>query len=464
MKFFRSSGKTTNNAIEDRRVYMTSTPVRKLIPKLAVPSIISMLVTSLYNIVDTFFVGQISTQATAAVGVVLPLMAIFQAFGFFCGHGSGNYISMKLGSREIREAEIMSANGFFLAFGIGLCISVLGLCFVRPLAGILGATDTIIEDTIRYMSIILLGAPFTTSQFVINNQLRFEGSASYAMVGIASGAVINIVLDPILIFGLGMGVRGAAIATVIGQIISFSVLLYGTSLGPNIRIRFRNLKLNARYLTLIARGGTPSLVRQALNSVSVMIMNLIAGAIAGDAAIAAMSITGRIMMVSFSALIGFGHGFQPVCTFSYGAGLYSRMREARSFCIRYGTIFMTVAAALMFAFAPQLIRFFRNDPEVIAIGTRALRYLVLAFPLGAYTMMNSMLCQAINMSKRATFLSAARSGVCYIPILLVLTHFFELDGLVMSQMWADIGTFLLTIPVAVSVLRELPNEDRNTAS
>lgn len=227
-------------SLEERRIQMTTTPVNRLVVKLAIPSMISMLVSSLYNLADAFFVGQISTQATAAVGVVLPLMAIMQAFGFFCGHGSGNFISMKLGKREIEEARTMAANGFVLSFSIGAAIMVLGIIFLHPLARILGATPTIMKDTAAYMNIILIGAPFFTSQLVINNQLRFEGSASYAMVGLVSGAVLNVILDPLLMFGAGMGVRGAALATIVSQFISFVLLFIGSRKGPNIPIHLKN--------------------------------------------------------------------------------------------------------------------------------------------------------------------------------------------------------------------------------
>ena len=451
---------TAQDAIEKRRIYMTTTPINQLIPRLAVPSMISMLVTNFYNMVDTFFVGQISTQATAAVGVVLPLMSIMQAFGFFCGHGSGNFISMRLGSRKIDEAKTQAANGFFLAFGLGILLAVFGLTRVTWLATRLGATPTIVDDTISYMAVILIVAPFTTSQSVINNQLRFEGSATYAMVGLVTGAVINIALDPILMFGFGMGVRGAAVATVASQIISWTILLIGTSRGPNIRIDIRNVKFNYYYLSHIFKGGFPSLARQGLNSVSVIIMNHIAGTIGGDAAIAAMSIVGRFMMLCLSALIGFGHGLQPVCTFNYGAGKYSRLREARKFCIKYGTVFMACISLVMFLFAPHIIAFFRDDPDVIAIGTKALRFLSISFPFAAYSMMNSMICQALYRSFRATILSTARSGLFYIPALYFLTKYLGLTGLEMSQMTAGLCTFLITIPIMITVMREIPTEDR----
>ena len=231
----------------DRYEMMTMMPVPKLITKLSVPTIISMLVTGFYNTADTYFVGRISTQATAAVGLVFSVMAIIQALGFFCGHGSGNYLSRRLGAGDIKEANEMASTGFALSMLIGLSVAVVGICFIRPIAQLIGATPTTMQDTMDYMRIILIGAPFMTGQFVINNQLRFQGSATYAMVGLMCGAVINVGLDPLLILCFHMGVSGAAIATVAGQFVSFCVLWIGSRKGENIRIRFFE-KIHTRRL------------------------------------------------------------------------------------------------------------------------------------------------------------------------------------------------------------------------
>lgn len=324
---------------EEKYIYMTETPVPRLIGELAVPTIISMLVTSFYNMVDTFFVGKIDRQSTAAVGIVFSVMALIQALGFFFGHGSGNYISRRLGAKDFEEAAAMAANGFFLAFLCGLLVMAGGLVFLKPLAVALGSTPTILPYTEDYLRIILIGAPFMTSSLVLNNQLRFQGSAAYAMVGIVTGAVINIVLDPLLIFVCGMGVAGAAAATVISQFCSFLLLLFQSRKGGNIRIQFCNFKPNGHYVKEICRGGIPSLCRQGLASISGILLNHGAG-LHGDEAIAAMSIVSRVTMFASSALIGFGQGFQPVCGFNYGAKLYGRVREGFAFCVKYATLFL----------------------------------------------------------------------------------------------------------------------------
>ena len=285
---------------EEKYIYMTETPVPRLIGELAVPTIISMLVTSFYNMADTFFVGKLNTQSTAAVGIVFSVMAIIQALGFFFGHGSGNYISRRLGAKDFEEAAVMAANGFFLAFLCGIAVLCGGLIFLKPLAIALGSTPTILPYTEAYLRIILIGAPFMTSSLVLNNQLRFQGSAAYAMVGIVTGAVINIALDPLLIFVCGMGVAGAAAATVISQFCSFLLLLYQSRKGGNIDIKFRNFKPNGHYVKEICRGGVPSLCRQGLGSVAGILLNHGAG-IYGDAAIAGMSIVSRVTMFASSS-------------------------------------------------------------------------------------------------------------------------------------------------------------------
>ena len=300
---------------------MTEAPVGRLVCRLAAPCIISMLVTAFYNMADTFFVGMLkSPSATGAVGVVFSLMAIIQAVGFFFGHGSGNFISRELGKQHMEEAENMAATGFFSALAAGILICLLGQLFLTPLATLLGSTPTILPYSRAYLRIILFGAPWMTASLVLNNQLRFQGSAAYAMVGITSGAVLNIALDPIMIFWMDLGVAGAAWATIISQFISFCLLLAGCARGGNLRIRISKVQLKPAYYVMIVKGGLPSLGRQGLASVATICLNQAAGPY-GDTAIAAMGIVQRITMFGGSAMIGFGQGFQPVCGFNYGAGL-----------------------------------------------------------------------------------------------------------------------------------------------
>ena len=442
-------------AFEARYDYMTKTPIPKIITELSIPTIISMMVTNLYNMADTFFVGRISTQATAAVGVVLSLMSVIQAVGFFCGHGSANYVSRKLGAGEIQEAQEMASTGFALAFMLGSFIFLAGITNIKNLALALGATETIINDTQDYMRIILIGTPFMTSQLVINNQLRFQGSAVYAMIGLVSGAILNIFLDPVFIFVLGLGVSGAALATILSQIVSFCILFYGSTRGPNIRLHFKNIKFNAHYLLQIVNGGSPSLFRNGLMSISVIILNWTAGTIGGDAAIAGMSVVNRVMLFANSALIGFGQGFQPVCSFNYGAGLHGRVKAGYKFCVKYGTIFLAGLALVSLFCSREIISFFRDDPEVIFIGSAALRFQMLTLPLNATFTMSNMMLQSIGKGVRATIIASTRSGIFFIPAIIILSNFYGLFGVEIAQPCADFLAFLLAIPMTLSVWREM---------
>lgn len=444
---------------QEKVAYMLSEPIPHLVCQMAVPTIISMLVTSFYNMADTFFVGKLNTQATAAVGVVFSVMALIQACGFFFGHGSGNYISRKLGAGEYGDANTMAANGFYSAFLAGIVVAVAGLLFLKPLSVLIGSTDTILPYTMDYLRIILIGSPFMMSSLVLNNQLRFQGSASYAMIGIVTGAVLNIALDPLLIFVLDMGVSGAALATTVSQVVSFAILYFMSRKGGNIRIQFKNFHPTFYYMKEIFRGGFPSLCRQGLASVAQMCMNRAAGFYGGDigdAAIAAMSIVSRIAMFANSALIGFGQGFQPVCGMNYGAHKYERVREAFRFCVKYAAVFLTVVSIAGLVFARPVVTIFRKeDAEVIRIGTLTLRLQCLAFPLNAWIVMSNMMLQSIGKAAKASIVAAARQGIFFIPLIFILPYFFGLLGVQMCQTWSDVLSFLLSVPLCASVLREM---------
>ncbi len=445
---------------EEKVRYMTTAPVQKLVCSLAVPTIISMLITSFYNMADTFFVGKINTSATAAVGVVFSIMAMIQAVGFFFGHGSGNFISRKLGAREYEVAAVMAATGFVYSFLTGVLIACVGICFLEPLAYLLGSTPTILPYTMNYLRIILLGAPFMTSSLVLNNQLRYQGSAAYAMVGIVIGAVINIGLDPLLIFVFDMGITGAAVATVASQIISFLLLWAGSRRGGNIVIHFRNFNKEFYYIKEIFRGGFPSLCRQGLASVSVTFLNHAAG-LYGDAAIAGMSIVNRISMFANSALIGFGQGFQPVCGMNYGAGKMKRVRDAFFFCVKYSFVFLVIVSIVGYLGAETLVTVFRkNDLEVIEVGTVALRLQLLTFSLGAWNVMCNMMLQSIGKATKASIVAAGRQGLFFLPLIFILPQVFGIFGVQLCQPIADICAFLLSIPLGVSELKLMKKQER----
>ena len=437
---------------------MTKTPIPRLIGELAVPTIISMLVTSFYNMADTFFVGKINTSATAAVGIVFPLMAMIQAFGFFCGHGSGNYISRQLGAHNFEDASKMSATGFVTAFVLGLGILVVGFLFTDPLLHIMGSTETILPYARSYMRIILIGAPYMTASLVLNNQLRFQGSAFYSMIGITTGAVLNIVLDPLFIFVLDMGVAGAALATIISQFVSFCLLIAGTFRGGNLRLNLRDFSPSLKYYQNIVKGGAPSLFRQGLGSFATVCLNLMAGPY-GDAAIAAMSIVTRISQFAASVVIGFGQGFQPVCGFNYGAKLFKRVQEGFWFCVKFCTSVLLVAAVCGWIFSPNLIGIFlKTDPLVIEYGSQALRLQALTFPLVGWITIANMMLQTIGKTVKASLLAMSRQYLFFVPVILTLPGFLGILGVQLSQPIADFCSFLLAVPLSISVLREMSHE------
>ena len=439
---------------------MTETPIGPLICRLAVPCIISMLVTAFYNMADTFFVGLLkNTAATGAVGVVFSMMAVIQAVGFFFGQGSGNFISRELGKHDREAAANMAATGFFSSIAAGLVICLLGQIFLEPLAYLLGSTETILPYAKSYLRIILFGAPCMTASFVINNLLRFQGSAIYGMVGISIGAILNILLDPLLMFYFNMGVAGAALATVISQFASLCLLLLlGTTRGGNLPIQISRVQFKWYYYKMIFKGGLPSLARQGLASVSTICLNHAAGPY-GDAAIAAMGVVQRLTMFGFSAMIGFGQGFQPVCGFNYGARLYNRVKQGFFFCTKYSTVFLLLLSVAGAVYAPQLVALFRDDPEVIAIGATALRFQCVTLWFQGWVVMSQMMLQTMGRTVPATFLAMARQGIFFIPLVLILPHFLGIIGIQMTQMVSDILTLSFCIPIQLKVLKELSEGD-----
>ena len=442
------------NTQEQKYITMTEAPVKGLIVKLAIPTMISMLVTSFYNMADTFFVGKLGPSATGAVGVVFSVMAIIQAVGFFFGHGSGNYISRALGAHDVSGAESMAATGFFSALIGGTVIMIGGLLFLEPLALTLGSSKTILPYAVDYLRWILIGAPYMTASLVLNNQLRFQGNAIYAMIGLVSGAVINIALDPLLIFTFDLGVSGAAIATIVSQLVSFVILLIGIFRSNAIDIRIRNFKPTVERYKIIINGGSPSLFRQGLNSVATICLNVAARAY-GDYAIAGMSIVTRIMQFANSCLIGFGQGFQPVCGFNYGAKKFDRVREGFWFCVKLSTAVLLVLAAACFAFAPAIVSLFQDDPGVIEVGRIALRLQCITFPLAGWIVMSNMMSQTIGKAIPASFLAMARQGLFFIPAVLILPHFLGILGVELSQAVADAITIAVAIPLQLKIMREM---------
>lgn len=441
---------------EEKYAQMTETPVNKLIPGLAVPTIISMLVTSIYNMADTFFVSQIGTSASGAVGIMFSAMAMIQAIGFTLGMGSGNNISRALGNREEDRAGVFAAVAFYTAAIIGMVILVFGTLFSRQMVYLLGATPTIAPYAQQYARYILIAAPFMMTSFVMNNILRAQGNAVFAMIGITTGGILNMILDPLFIFGFGMGISGAAVATMLSQMVSFGILFYQCNHQEGcIRIQGSNFRPALTLYGDILHAGLPSFCRQGLASVAAVVLNFAAGPY-GDAAIAAMSIVTRFMMFINSSLIGFGQGFQPVCGFNFGAKRYDRVLEAFWFCVKVAVVMLTVFGVVAFLCSrPIITAFRREDLQVIEIGTLALRLQLLTMPFQAWVIMVNMLTQSIGYGFRASIVAMGRQGLFLIPALLTFPRALGLLGLQMAQPVADMLTFVLATVIVVGILKEL---------
>lgn len=423
--------------------------------RLAVPTIISMLITMLYNIADTFFVSKISVAASGATGVLLSLMGLIQAVGFMFGQGAGSNISRRLGAKDIDSARVYCSTSFFSALAIGLVIAAVGLIFLEPLMLLLGSTQTILPEAKRYGMFILIATPAMITSFVMNNILRFEGLAKLAMIGIATGGVLNVALDPLLIFGFKLGTAGAGIATAASQYIGMFILLsFFIKKKPQSRISLKYYSFNPKYLKDIIAVGLPSFARQGLNAISTMVLNIQAQPF-GDECIAAMSITAKIGMFIFSVCLGIGQGFQPVSSFNFGAKLYERVREAIKFLWQIGTLAIAIMAAACFAFAPQLISLFRSDAGIVETGSTALRLLCIGLLTLPTTMVGNMTFQSVGKSGKAFFLACAQNGLFFVPLILVLPRFFGILGIQLAWPCAYAIAAIIAAPMIINYLKYL---------
>ncbi len=435
---------------------MTGTPIPRLILTLSVPSIISMLVNNIYNLVDTAFVGRLGTSASGAVGVVFGFMAIIQAFGFMFGQGAGSILSRALGQQDRESASMHASAGFFGAILFGLIITVIGFLWLDDIVMLLGSTETIAPFAKTYIVYILVAAPFMSSSLALNNILRYEGKATLGMVGLMTGAILNMAGDPILMFGLNMGIAGAGLSTAASQIISWLILLFMFLSGrTESRLSLRMaLHAGPAVLLNVMATGFPSLLRQGLNSLNTVLLNSQC-AVYGDAAVAGMSIVSRIIFFAFSIALGIGQGFQPVSAFNYGAGKYDRIRKGFRFTALISEGIIVVGCVILLIFSEDLIRLFRDDPEVIAVGTRALRLQALANLCLPFCMTTEMLYQSTGKRLGASFLSALRNGLLFIPLLFILSHYRGLAGIQETQPLALFLSLPLTIPFAVHFFRKL---------
>ena len=446
---------------EERFKRMRYEKIPKLIISLGIPTTISMLITNIYNMADTYFVSQISLSASGATGIVFAVMAILQAFGFMCGHGSGSNISRSLGRKDEENASRFASSGLFLSFCISLVLMIAGLVFLEPLMRLLGSTDTILVEAMNYGRFIFLAAPAMVMSCVCNNILRYEGRAVYAMVGLTFGGILNMMLDPILIFVFHLGISGAGIATMVAQYLSLFILLipfFRNRTASRLRLSYISRNIDT-FINIIVTG-SPSLARQGLNSISTAMLNMMAKPL-GDAAIAAMSVVGRVSNMLFSLSLGIAQGFQPVSSFNYGAGDYKRVKESTVFTIGFGTALIAVLCTLAFINAPLIISLFRSEELVIEIGSAALRLMcfgLLLLPTGSVT---NMLFQGIGESKKALFVACLQSGAFFIPLVVILTRAFGVNGLICATPLSYLLAFSVALPMVVKFMRNLIKKEEN---
>lgn len=452
------------NREEQQYIKMTQSPIKKLIISLGIPTIISMLVTAIYNLADTFFVSNIGVgderkYASGAVGVVFSLMAIVQAIGFMFGMGAGSLISSKLGEKKDDEAQVVASSAFYVAIVLGIIFSIICIIFMNPIMGLLGATDKVLPYARSYAIYIVFGFPIMIASFIMNNLLRAEGKSKLAMIGLTTGGILNIGLDPLFIYVFKMGISGAAVATLISQIISAIILLLMFICKKSI-LRLSPLKVTKNFNVYleIMKIGLPSLCRQGLASIATILLNRQAGAYGDEAALSAMGIVSKIFMVIFSMCLGIGQGYQPVCGYNYFAKKYSRVKEAMFFTLIFSLIFMTIFCLLFFIFAESVIKWFiDDDAQVIKIGKETLRYQCIALPFLTLNVISNMTFQSTKQKFKATLLSCCRQGIFFIPIIIVLPIMIGIKGVEMTQALADFLTFLFTIPFFIKFVKVLNN-------
>ena len=443
-------------AQEARRTMMLNEPIHKIIPKMAIPTIVAFLINSVYSLADTYFVSSLGTNATAAVSVNSSLDQLIMMCGSMLALGANSYIARLLGKGDDQKASKVLSTAFFIAFAIGLALMLVGVAFIAPMVRFLGATPTCEQYSIDYATYVLLAAPFMASSFVMNQCLRSDGSAILSMIGMGFGGVLNCILDPIFIFGLDMGVAGASLATAISKLVSFCILLFPyVARRSMLRLSIRNFKPSKDIMYEVISVGSSSMFRSGLAVVASIMLNDIAGNIS-DSVLAGIGVCTKIMMFPFSIILGFGSGFQPVAGFNWGAKRYDRVRSSYSFSSKIALIgAAAMAAVLAFASDWLIVKFAGTDAEMREIGLLCIRLQCIALPIHAWVAVVNMLCNSLGNASGAFLLATARQGSCFIPILYPLAHFFGAVGVASAQAVADLLTLLLAIPIIISMTKKI---------
>lgn len=432
---------------EKRRQVILTAPLFPLLVKMAVPTIIGMLVVMIYNLTDTFFIAMLDNKSmTAAIGIAFSFMSIIQAIGFWLGYGSGNAMSRSLGEGKEETAERISSTAVVLSLCTGLILTILSLIFIHPLVLLIGgsASENLYRFTREYLSVMAVSFPFVLFSLTVYNQLRLCGNVKDGMKGLTSGMLVNIVLDPVFMFGFNLGFIGAAYATLIGQVIGAAVLFILAGKNGNIAVSFKKAEFSGENIYHVLIGGLPNFARQGITSLAMVLLNMVAAGF-GEEVIAALTVSGRITAIAYMLVIGWGQGFQPVCAMNYGAKQYDRVKKAFKYSVSIGTAFMTLSAVMIYIFARELTMTLSRNSEVIKIGVRILRFQCFSLPFMAYFAVSSMLMQNIGRYFLSLIISISRQGIFYLPLLFILPVIFGQEGLYLVQPVADVMAFLLAI-------------------
>ena len=433
---------------------MLTEPIGRLLFKKSLPTIVIQLITVIYNTADTYFVAKVGTSASAAVGVVFSLMAIIQAIGFGIGMGANSLISPALGAKREDDANTYASTAVLMGLALGVVISVLGQVFLYPLMRLIGASETVLPYAAAYARFILIAAPFMCVAFVLNNVLRAEGQAFYSMIGLSAGGILNLVLDPLFIFVFDMGIAGAAVATMIGQLAGFLILITFFLRDKSIvKLRPRHISPHPSVYWRIVRTGLPTFLRQGLASFSSALLNVEAR-VFGDAAVAAISIANKIYMLVRHVVIGFGHGFQPIAGYCFGAKRFSRVKKVFWMATGVATGVCICIAVAVLLFREPIMIWFRDDPDVVRIGAAMLRFLCVSIPLMAYSTYVNQLYQSLGFACGASILASCRQGIFFLPLALLLPRLFGVTGIEAVQAAADVLTFLISIPFHIYFFRK----------
>ena len=434
---------------------MTETPVSNLILKLGIPTTISMLITSIYNMADTYFVGTLGPSAQAATGVLFTLQAIIQGIAFMLGHGAGTFISKELARKDTSRASVYISSSFFIGGAVGILILSFGMMFLEPMVKLLGSTQTILPHAMDYGFWVLFSCPFVITSMILNNALRYEGCAFYAMFGLTSGGILNIFGDYLLVVKLKMGVYGAGMATAFSQIISMLILLFMFHKMAQSRIHPKFISKDIRIYGSICKVGFPSLIRQGMTSATTGILNNVTKPF-GDAAIAAMSVVNRYSMFMMCVGLGMGQGFQPVAAFNYQAKKYDRVKKGLIFTICFGVVFIGGISLFSMFQAESVIRLFQEKEAVITIGAKALRFACFGMMFMAFSVPVNMLYQSIQNPKISSILSMIRSGAVTIPYLLIGVPIIGLTAVQTAQPTADVIAGIISLPFIIHFLKSNP--------